>query len=150
MKLLLEDEFFKNTKPSDGYWYFDKLSVFDERFKELIRALDNGYEDELISVLNSINNQGITSIQLQGGSYTVDGNIELGLSAMATSELFFLAAFIADKMHIHIYVQYYIQQLTKKTCITFFKLFGNSEYVDLVLDEGQFDFYKWVYEEAMA
>lgn len=150
MKLILEDEFFKNTKPSDGYWYFDKLSIFDGRFVELSNSLGDGYEDELVSVLNSINNQGITSISIRNGEYVVDGSVKLGIASMATSELFFLFAFLADKTCTHIYVQYYIQQLTKKTCITFFKLFGNSEYVDLILDDGQFAFYDWIYKEAMV
>lgn len=150
MKLWLDSDFFKKAKASDRYWYFSRLSVYDTRFVELINMLDKSCEGEIVNVLNKINNQGVTSFNLVKGTYVMDDKIELGFSNLSSGEILFLAAFAADRCKVHVFVNHYVQQLTRLSCALFFNMFGKSDFVDLVLDEEHVDYYGMLFKEAMV
>lgn len=100
---------------------------------------------ELAQCLNSIQNQGIASVDLKTLTYTVGSSI-LPLDAMATAEKVFLWAYIADACRIPIWIYKYDTQLSARTAKLFINQFKHSPYVNVAV-ETDLSFFKILWEE---
>jgi hypothetical protein len=111
------------------------INIRDESVGKLIDALSESYDkEELLKVLNSINNQGISDIDMNRYSYWHRGE-KLKFAELSTAEKAFLIAYAACKTKTKVYLCKDIRQLTKTTLKTFFRLFKDSSFVDVAYED---------------
>lgn len=101
----------------------------------LIDKLDSSDTANILELLNSINNQGITSIDINNYTYCVGGK-KFRFSNLSTSELLFLLAYAADKAKEKVYFCSIILQLTRTTLKKFINRFHNSTYVNILYKDS--------------
>lgn len=142
MKILDIDKFNETATALDRLDCFSVLSPLDNRFADIVDVLSEADASGLVSILNKINNQGITSIDVITYSYIIDGSIKLRYSDMATSELLFLFSYAVCVAKRHVFISNYLQQLKQKTCKLYFSIFGNSEYIDFLVEEEDSYYYQ--------
>lgn len=141
MKLLDKREFNLNSPPALLMAKMDVLTVADHRLFKMLKSVSDSDVPELLGILNRINNQGITSMDLHTYSYTIDSVIELGFADLATSELLFLYAYAAMKSNTIIYFSNYLYQLTQRTCSLFFSIFENCDCINFLMDADDILYY---------
>lgn len=142
MRILDIDKFNETAKALDFMDCFDVLSPLDSRFAEVVDVLTESDADELVGILNKIDNQGITSIDVMTYSYIIDGKIKLRYSDMATSEILFLFSYAVCVAKRHVYISNYLQQLRQNTAKMYFSIFGKSEYIDFLVEVEDLGYYQ--------
>lgn len=93
----------------------------------------NAPSDKLCEILNSINNQGITDVNVEFRTYVKDGKV-LSFDRLATSEVLFLLTALADMTKTPIEVYRYDSQLSNRVLKKYLSLFGKSDSITLLLD----------------
>ena len=93
--------------------------------------------DELCNVLNSINNQGITEVDIAHRTYTVNG-VTLSLTCLATSEILFLLTAIADRVRFPIVVYEFTNHLSYRVLRIYLDKYKRSDYIT-ILTESESD-----------
>lgn len=111
------------------------INIRDNSVGRLLDAASENYDkEELLGVLNSINNQGISDIDMNSYSYWHRGE-KLKFSDFSTAEKVFLVAYAACRTKTRVYLCKDIRQLTRTTMRTFFKLFKGSSYVNIAYED---------------
>lgn len=87
----------------------------------------------LCEILNSINNQGITEVNIAHRTYTIKGEI-LSLSCLATSEMLFLLTELADKVGFPIMVYKYTNQLSYRVLRIYLNEFSQSDSITILYE----------------
>lgn len=109
---------------------------------ELFINLNKVKEEDLITLLNKINNQGITSIDTVHMVYTWKEK-QLNFKDLSTAERVFLAAKAADIAGRKVYFTHELMQLTRTTFKKFVNEFKDSSFIVLAFDsEINLNFYK--------
>lgn len=88
---------------------------------------------ELCDILNSINNQGITDVNIAHRTYTVNG-VTLSLTCLATSEILFLLTAIADKVGFPIIVYKFTDQLSYRVLRIYLDRYKRSNYITILAE----------------
>lgn len=150
MRLILDSDFIRGSTLEEKKSLFSDKALFDKRFSSMLLKMTEQDAEDAIRVLNLISNQGITNIDFSSLQYTVDGNITLGFLNFATSELMFLLSFVADRAKMGIFIRNYMQQLNDSVCRTFFSIFKNSDYINIVLEEEHLAYYSDMLNEVRS
>lgn len=130
--------------------YLDKRVLSPARatnpvVSKLLSKLKNTKVEELVDLVNSISNQGITVVDVEHMVYKWH-DVEFDFTDLSTAECLFLIAKAADISKTHVYLQHEVLQLTMTTFRKFSSIFKNSKYITLVFDsELKLNFYKRIY-----
>ena len=125
---------------------FNKISFANDCIMHILDKIRDIDSKEILNMWNSINNQGLTDIDIKTYSYK-RGDRKLTFSNLSNAERLFLIAFAADRSQTEIYVDGEVQSLTMKTLRLFMNLFGNSKYVNIACNSIN---YKRLYENVKA
>lgn len=125
---------------------FNKISFANRSVMQMLNKIRDVDSKEILDMLNSINNQGLTDIDIRTYSYK-RGDIELAFCDLSSAERLFLIAFAADRSKTEIYVDGEVQSLTMKTLRLFMDLFKDSKYVNIACNSIN---YKRLYENVKA
>lgn len=125
---------------------FNKISFANDCIMHILDKIRDTDSKEILNMLNSINNQGLTDIDIKTYSY-MRGDRKLTFSNLSNAERLFLIAFAADHSQTEIYVDGEVQSLTMKTLRLFMNFFGNSKYVNIACNSIN---YKRLYENVKA
>lgn len=125
---------------------FNKISFANRSVMQMLNKIRDVDSKEILNILNSINNQGLTDIDIRTYSYK-RGDIELAFCDLSSAERLFLIAFAADRSKTEIYVDGEVQSLTMKTLRLFMDLFKYSKYVNIACNSIN---YKRLYENVKA
>lgn len=97
----------------------------------------------LCDVLNSINNQGITEVDIKHRTYTIHGEV-LSLSCLSTSEQLFLLTALAAETGTPLVVYRYDRQLSTRVLKKYITMFRNTNNIILLLDNiSTMTYYHW-------
>ena len=110
----------------------DKIDLGEFRLVELTRKIDCGREQELVTLLNKINNQGILEFNSSNRTYTNKAGV-LPYGALCSAERLFVAAYFATVNKVNICITDFIKCLTKDALELFLNTFKSSDYVDIML-----------------
>lgn len=112
---------------------------------ELFINLNKVKEEELVTLLNKINNQGITSIDTAHMVYAWKDK-QFNFKDLSTAECVFLAAKAADIAERKVYFTHELMQLTRTTFRKFASEFKDSKFIVLAFDsEISLNSYKRMY-----
>lgn len=125
---------------------FNKISFANRSVMQMLNKIRDVDSKEILDMLNSINNQGLTDIDIRTYSYK-RGDIELAFCDLSSAERLFLIAFDADRSQTEICVDGEVQSLTMKTLRLFMDLFKDSKYVNIDCNSVN---YKGIYESMKA
>ena len=115
--------------------YFESIHFATDSALKLLDDTSTIDVKDAERVINLINNQNIYDLNLQKYSYKHMGK-SLTLERLSRSERLFLMSYIADKKHIKCWFYGEIRCLTDSTLELYMKLFGRSEYVNIVINEA--------------
>lgn len=128
----------------------DRIDLQDIRLGKIVIAVNSDREKELVKILNMINNQGILEFNSEYQTYKNNKGV-LPWSRLCTAERIFIVSYFANINKMNICITGAIKELSRDTLHLFFKLFGNSEYVDIMLpyrDEIFTEFLRYVIKEV--
>lgn len=120
-----------NEQYIEDYDLFDRISFYDDRvINACLQSIDT---EKLVTVLNTINNQGIESINPLAGTYVVKG-ATVPIARLSTGEKIFFIAEVSTQTKTRVGFGYCIHQLSNRTLRTFYNTFIN-DYIAVVADD---------------
>lgn len=108
---------------------------FNDEIIDLLAKFENQDANELLTILNSINNQGIEELLLPAG-YKINGKL-LSVYCLSTAERVFLVAYLAIKSNVRIFLIYDLRSLERETLKLFIKTFYRKDVNDCLYLVGQ-------------
>lgn len=133
MKIEYAQKMWKEVELSRAYIRKPDFDKNNYMFK-LIDQLDESHSDAISALLNTINDQGIEAVYCDMFRYKVKG-VTLSLPHMSTAERIYLVSYAAVTLEKVIYLHYGMTQLSPNTIRAYMKIFGNSEYINILCDD---------------
>lgn len=130
MFIINKSELISKPEILKDYVYIPKI---DFSRREVLNILVNacGNEVQIIEALNSINNQGITSIDLVAKTYRIGISL-LALDCLSTAERLFLIAECAKQANIRVIFSAEVYELCKDVLILFITRYKAEDSVNIV------------------
>lgn len=129
--------------------YINEISFANDKVVQILNKAENTDKNSLITILNTINNQGLQDIDIINMRYKTR-NKWLGFSKLCKAERVFLLAYLADNLEIPLYLHTDITQLTNNTLRKFIRLFDKSKFINIVYNSSLSDaFYNAMRREAL-